>query len=75
MSKIEIRQGVAKKPEWSMRQPVDFVMDDGEHIAVTGRNGAGKTMFVDMLTGRHPLIPATVSYQRRKIGGGLPHGG
>lgn len=63
MSKIEIRQGVAKKPEWSMRQPVDFVMDDGEHIAVTGRNGAGKTMFVDMLTGRHPLIPATVSYQ------------
>jgi molybdate transport system ATP-binding protein len=62
MSRIEIRNGVTKNPQWAMREPVNFTLPDGAHVAVIGRNGAGKTMFVDMLTGRHPLLPQTVSY-------------
>ena len=62
MTTIELRQAVTKKPEWAMRQPVDFALERGEHIAIVGRNGAGKTMFVDMVTGRHPVLPDTVSY-------------
>ena len=52
----------ARKPEWSMAEPVDFCLEAGEHIAIVGRNGAGKSMFVDMLTGRHPAFPDMVKY-------------
>ena len=62
MKTIEITNATARKPEWSMAEPVNFCMEEGEHIAIVGRNGAGKSMFVDMLTGRHPAFPGMVSY-------------
>ena len=45
-----------------MAEPVNFCMEEGEHIAIVGRNGAGKSMFVDLLTGRHPAFPDMVRY-------------
>lgn len=45
-----------------MAEPVNFCLEAGEHIAIVGRNGAGKSMFVDMLTGRHPAFPDMVKY-------------
>ena len=45
-----------------MAEPVDFTLEKGEHIAIIGRNGSGKSMFVDMLTGRHPVYPGMVTY-------------
>ena len=45
-----------------MAEPVNFCLEEGEHIAIIGRNGAGKSMFVDMLTGRHPAFPDMVKY-------------
>ena len=62
MKTIEIINARARKPEWSMAEPVTFTLDEGEHIAIVGRNGAGKSMFVDMLTGRHPAFPGMVTY-------------
>jgi molybdate transport system ATP-binding protein len=62
MKTIELRNGRARKPEWSMAEPVNFCMEEGEHIAIVGRNGAGKSMFVDLLTGRHPAFPDMVRY-------------
>ena len=62
MKTIEIINGRARKPEWSMAEPVNFCMEEGEHIAIVGRNGAGKSMFVDMLTGKHPVFPDMVKY-------------
>lgn len=62
MKTIELINARARKPEWSMAEPVNFVLDEGEHIAIIGRNGAGKTMLVDMLTGRHPAFPGMVKY-------------
>lgn len=53
---IKIEKGVPRMPEWRLAEPVDFQLCDGEHIAVVGPNGGGKSMFVDMLTGRHPLL-------------------
>ena len=62
MKTIEMIRARARKPEWSMAEPVDFCLEAGEHIAIIGRNGAGKSMFVDMLTGRHPAFPDMVKY-------------
>ena len=49
MTTIKISNARARKPEWSMAEPVDFTMEEGEHIAIIGRNGSGKSMFVDCL--------------------------
>ena len=43
-------------PEWRLAAPVDFETLDGEHLAIVGDNASGKTMLVDIITGRHPLI-------------------
>lgn len=53
---IDIKAGIARMPEWRMKTPVDFQLLTNEHLAIVGPNGGGKTMFVDMLTGRHPLL-------------------
>ena len=39
-----------------MAEPVNFEACEGEHIAIVGPNGGGKSMFVDMIVGRHPLL-------------------
>ena len=62
MSTIKIRNARARKPEWSMAEPVNFTLEESEHIAIIGRNGSGKSMFVDILTGRHPAFPDMVEY-------------
>ena len=62
MKTIEITNARTKKPEWSMAEPVNFTLDEGEHIAIIGCNGAGKSMFVDIITGRHPAFPNMVRY-------------
>ena len=53
---IKIEQGVARMPLWRMARPVDFEALDGEHLAIVGRNAAGKSMLADILIGRHPLL-------------------
>ncbi len=43
-------------PAWRLAKPVDFCLCGGEHIAVVGPNGGGKSMLVDIITGAHPLL-------------------
>lgn len=59
---IDIKNGVTRMPEWRMAQPVDFELLDGENIAITGPNGGGKSMFVDIITGKHPLLGDCIKY-------------
>lgn len=59
---INIENGVTRMPDWRMREPVNFTLCDGENIAVVGPNGGGKSMFVDILTGKHPLLGDAIKY-------------
>ena len=34
MKTIEIINARARKPEWSMAEPVNFTLEEGEHIAI-----------------------------------------
>ena len=59
---IELTAARTKNPEWNLAAPVDFTLKAGEHIAIVGQNGAGKSMFVDMITGRHPVFHDMITY-------------
>lgn len=62
---LSIRDGIVRMPQWRMALPVNVELLDGEHIAIVGDNGSGKTMLVDILTGRHPLLLQDVAYDFR----------
>ena len=62
MKTIELKNASARKPEWRLAEPFNFHLDKGEHVAIVGRNGGGKSMLVDMITGKHPVFPGQISY-------------
>ena len=59
---ISIVNGVTRHPLYRLRQPLTLQIADGEHVAIVGSNGGGKSMLVDMLTGRYPLLMNEVVY-------------
>ncbi len=62
MSTIRICDGISRMPQWRLVGPVDFSLEDGEQLAIVGPNGGGKSLLVDMITGRHPLLGAEPEY-------------
>ena len=59
---VRIESGLPMVREWQLAAPVDFVFGSGEHIAVFGRNGAGKTKLVEIILGRHPVKKGIIEY-------------
>lgn len=59
---IEIVNGVTRHPAYRMDKPIDFVLNEGEQLAIVGPNGSGKTMLVNTIIGRYPLMMNEVHY-------------
>ena len=73
MKTIELKNAIAKKPEWRLAEPINFSLNEGEHLAIIGRNGGGKSMLVDMITGKHPVFPNTINYSFTEPYNNLKH--
>lgn len=59
---IEIIGGVARHPLYRMNKPIDFDLCEGEQLAIVGPNGSGKTMLVNTIIGKYPLLMNEVRY-------------
>ena len=62
MSKILLTDALGRMPQTRMKQPVNFCLNDDEHIAIMGPNGGGKSCLVDLLTGKNLLMQGTLTY-------------
>ncbi len=59
---ITIADGIARNPQVRLATPIHAAFCVGEHIAIVGPNGMGKSLFVDTLVGKYPLLRGTVNY-------------
>ena len=59
---IEITGGVTRHPLYRMDKPIDFCLCEGEQMAIVGPNGSGKTLLVNTIVGRYPLLMNEVRY-------------
>jgi molybdate transport system ATP-binding protein len=59
---ICLHEVVLRHPEVQFTKPLDWQIQTGEHWAVIGPNGSGKTVFIDTLTGKYALKSGTRTY-------------
>lgn len=59
---IELKDALGRMPQTRMKEPVNFSLCEGEHIAIMGPNGGGKSCLVDLITGKNLLMQGSLSY-------------
>lgn len=59
---INLDNATARNPEVRLNTPATVKLADGEHIAIIGANGAGKSLLADMLAGKYLLREGTLTY-------------
>ena len=59
---FNIAGGVARNPLVRLATPITATISAGEHIAIVGPNGGGKSLFVDTLIGKYPLREGVLQY-------------
>lgn len=59
---ISVSNGVTRHPLYRMGKPVEFCLNAGEQLALVGPNGGGKSILIDIITGKYPLLMNEVAY-------------
>lgn len=59
---ISLTNAIGRMPNTRMQKPVTFTLDKGEHIAITGPNGEGKSCLLDLITGKNLLMQGNLTY-------------
>lgn len=62
MARIILNNALGRLPQTRMSSPVNFSLEEGEHIAVMGPNGGGKSCLLDLITGKNLLLQGSVEY-------------
>jgi molybdate transport system ATP-binding protein len=60
---LSIERAVPALPEVRFAEPVEWLVREGEHWAVVGANGSGKTLLADLLQGRYVLKEGAVRFR------------
>lgn len=63
MSRIKINNGVTRHPLYRFSEPINLCIDHKEQIAIIGDNAAGKSILVDTITTRYPLLLNEVEFE------------
>ncbi|MBQ7387932.1 MAG: ATP-binding cassette domain-containing protein [Paludibacteraceae bacterium] len=62
MSSIRIIGGVTRHPLYRFNEPINIQINHHEQIAIVGRNASGKSLLVDTIVGRYPLLQNEVFF-------------
>lgn len=62
MSVISLSNALGRLPQTRMHKPVNFALEPGEHIALMGPNGGGKSCLIDLITGKNLLMQGLLQY-------------
>lgn len=64
---ITLTDAICRNKEVGMNKPVNLSLLPGEHVAIVGENGAGKSLLIDMITGKSALASGHLSVARDAI--------
>ena len=64
---ITLTEAICRNKEVGMNKPVNLSLLSGEHVAIVGENGAGKSLLIDMITGKSALASGHLSVARDAI--------
>ena len=59
---ITLKDAVLRDASFGFPDPLSFTLNSGEHLAVVGPNGSGKTTFIATLLGRRPLKSGSLAH-------------
>ncbi|MDP4276336.1 MAG: ATP-binding cassette domain-containing protein [Bacteroidota bacterium] len=59
---IRLHEAVLRHPDVQFSEPLNWQMQTGEHWAVIGPNGSGKTVLIDTLAGKYALRTGAINY-------------
>jgi branched-chain amino acid transport system ATP-binding protein len=69
VSVLEVRGLVARYGDFQALHGIDFKLESGETVAVIGSNGAGKTTFLQTLSGLQPIAAGNINFAGRSLTG------